>query len=176
MKFKSLTMTTLALGAAVFSGNSFAANAAAVASGTVIEPIAIAKTSDLAFGKFAPGIGGSVTVSTSGARTGAGVILSTIGSAPTAASFDVTGQADATYSIAITPDATLSDGAAGTMLLSTFSDLTGGNATSGDVQAGGGTLSAVGAQTIYVGGTLTVGAAQTAGDYSGNITVAVEYN
>ena len=159
----------------MLTGNVLAASDTAQASGTVIEPIAIVKSADLSFGEFAPGAGGTVTVSTSGARTNSGVILSTIGSAPTAARFDVTGEADATYSISITADAALSDGAAGTMTLATFSDFTGADATSGDVQLGGGTLTA-GAQSIYVGGTLTVGASQTAGTYTGDIVVNVEYN
>jgi hypothetical protein len=175
MNMKSIAVGAIALSTAAFAGNSFAANASASASGTVIEPIVITKAADLAFGEFAPGAGGTVTVSTSGARTGSGVILSTIGSAPTAAKFDVTGEADATYSIAISPSADLSDTAPtpNTMALTTFSDLTAGNATTGNVTAG--TLTS-GAQSIYVGGELAVGAAQVAGDYTGSISVTVEYN
>jgi hypothetical protein len=165
----------LALTVGAFSTSSFAAEATSSASGTVITPIAITKAADLSFGKFAPGAGGTVTVSTSGARTGSGVILSSVGSSPTAARFNVTGDADATYSISIVAPANLSDGAAtaSTMALSTFSDLTGGGATSGNVTSG--TLTG-GAQSIYLGGTLTVGATQKAASYTGNVTVTVEYN
>jgi hypothetical protein len=173
IKTKIYTTSALALALGAFSTNNFAAEAIASASGTVIQPIAITKAADLSFGKFAPGAGGTVTVSTSGARTASGVVLSSIGSSPTAARFDVTGDADATYSISIDAPANVSDGAAGTMALATFSDLTGAGATSGNVASG--TLTG-GAQSIYLGGTLTVGATQTAGAYTGDVTVTVEYN
>lgn len=173
MSMKLIAVSALALSAAAFATDSHAAQATATGSGTVITPIAITKAADLSFGEFAQGAGGTVTVSTSGARTSAGVIISTA-SATTAAKFDVTGQADTTYSIDIVPDASLSDGAANTMALATFSDLTGGDTTGGNVATG--TLSGTGTQSIYVGGTLTVGPTQVAGTYSGNIVVTVEYN
>lgn len=173
MNMKIFAASALALAVGAFANDSQAAQATAQGTGTVIQPIAITKAADLSFGEFAPGAGGTVTVSTSGARTGSGVILSTIGSSPTAAKFDVAGEADATYSITIAPDTSLSDGATNTMALATFSDLTGGNATTGNVASG--TLTG-GAESIYVGGTLTVGASQVAGTYTGNIVVTVEYN
>lgn len=173
MNMKLLAVSALALSYVAFANDSHAAEATASGTGTVIQPITITKATDLSFGEFAPGAGGTVTVSTSGARTSSGAILSTIGSSPSAAKFDVAGETDATYSITISPAAELSDGATNTMALATFSDLTAGNATSGNVASG--TLTG-GAQSIYVGGTLTVGASQVAGTYTGNITVTVEYN
>lgn len=176
MNIKTVLAATVALGAATFANNSLAAQATATASGTVVVPIAITAPANLSFGKFAKGAGGSVTVSTNGTRTGSGVVLSSIGSSPTAARFDVTGDANATYSISIAPSASLSDGGGtpNTMALATFSDLTGGGATSGNVTSG--TLSGTGAQSVYVGGTLTVGATQAAGAYTGSVAVTVEYN
>ena len=173
MKIRTVAIRAFALGAATFAVSSYAASDTATATANVIAPITITKAVDLVFGRFAPGAGGSVTVSTSGARTATGTILSTIGSTPTAARFNITGDANATYSIAIAPAATLSDGT-NTMALATFSDLTAGNATTGNVASG--TLTAGGTQSIYIGGTLTVGAAQVAGAYTGNIVVTVEYN
>lgn len=172
MNNKTLAISLLALSAATFAANSHAAQATATASGTVIVPIAIAKVTDVSFGKFAPGAGGTVTVSTNNTRTATGAVLSAIGSTPTAARFNVTGDAAATYSIGIAPDATLISGV-NSMALATFSDLTAGGATSGNAATG--TLTA-GAQSIYVGGRLTVGATQAAGAYTGNIVVTVEYN
>jgi hypothetical protein len=166
--------SVVALGA-FGASNGFAAAETTTATATVIEPIAITKAADLVFGKFAPGAGGTVTVSTSGARTADGTILSAVGSSPTAAQFDVTGDNDATYSISWSGDIELEDAVSlETMALSNTSDLTAGNTTSGEVATG--TLSASGAQSIYLGGTLTVGAAQAAGDYAGDVTVTVEYN
>ncbi|MDQ3288527.1 MAG: DUF4402 domain-containing protein [Pseudomonadota bacterium] len=176
MNMKHIAVATLALSTAVIAANSHAAEATATSTATVIAPIAITAPVNLVFGSFAPGAGGSVTVSTSGARTATGAILSTVGNAPSAAKFDVTGDGSSTYSIAIAPSANLSDGSTtpNTMALATFSDLTGGGATSGNVTSG--TL-ASGAQSIYVGGTLTVSSTQAASTaYAGTVAVTVEYN
>jgi spore coat protein U-like protein len=59
------------------------------------------------------------------------------------------------------------------MALARISDLTAGDATSGEVTSG--TLTG-GAQSIYLGGTLTVGETQVAGAYTGSVTATVEYN
>lgn len=176
---KLALVSALALGSATMSGYSFAANdATATATGTVIAPISVTKASDLSFGKFAPGAGGTVTVSTSGSRTVNGVIASSVGSTPTAAKFDVTGDAAATYTISYTgTSTTLTTGAAGineTMALTPYSDLTGLTATTTTV--GSGTLNGSGAQSIYVGGQLAVAQAQAPGAYTGNIVVTVQYN
>lgn len=168
------------LGSAGVVSNAYAASATSTATSTVIAPIGITAPVVLSFGKFAPGAGGSVTISNSGARTGTGVILSSTSSTQTAARFDVTGEASTTY--AITPSGVTAltgiSGAAltlpSTMALAKTSDLTGANVTTGTVAAG--TLTAGGTQSIYVGGTLTVGAAQPAGVYTGAVTVTVEYN
>lgn len=157
-------------------GLGFAASSTTTSTATVIEPIAITTATDLVFGDFAPGGGGSVTVATNGARTASGPILSTAGATPTAAKFDVTGNANSTYSISTSAAASLSDSAAtpNTMALTVFSDLTGGGATTGTASSG--TLSAGGTESIYLGGELTVGGTQAAGTYTGDVTVTVEYN
>lgn len=157
------------------ASNSFAADATTTSTATVIEPIAITKSVDLVFGKFAPGAGGTVTVATDGSRTASGPILSTSGSSPTAAKFDITGDNDATYSITWSgvTELTHTDTVT-TMALTRISDLTAAGTTSGEVSSG--TLSSTGTQSVYLGGKLTVGASQLAGDYSGNVTITVEYN
>ena len=153
---------------------SHAASATTTSTATVIEPIAITKAADLVFGDFARGAGGTLTVATDGTRTASGPILSTAGALPAAAQFDVTGNADSTYSISISPAAALTDSVSTeTMSLSVFNDLTAGGATAGTVTSG--TLTG-GAQSIYLGGELTVGATQSAGTYTGDVTVTVEYN
>ncbi|MBD3896942.1 DUF4402 domain-containing protein [Halomonas sp. ML-15] len=160
------------------ASSSFAAESSTTAEASVISPIAITTDVDLNFGRFAAGVAvGTVTVSTSGARTSSGdVILSTIGSSPAAAKFDVTGDDNATYTIAWSGATSLTNtaGAGETMVLARISDLTAGDATSGEVDTG--TLSETGTQSIYLGGTLDVGAAQVAGLYTGDVTATVEYN
>jgi len=171
---RAALVSVVALGA-LGASNGFAAEATTTSTATVIEPIAITKAADLVFGKFAPGAGGTVTVATSGARTASDTILSAVGSSPTAAQFDVTGDNDATYSIDWSGDIELTDPASlETMALTRISELTAGGAVSGEVTEG--TLSAGGAQSIFLGGVLTVGATQAAGDYAGDVTVTVEYN
>jgi len=158
------------------ASNSFAAEATTTSSATVIAPITITKSADLIFGKFAPGTGaGTVTVSTSGARTATGgAILSTIGSTPTAAQFDVTGDNEATYGITWSGDTELSDGEESTMTLTRISELTAAGGVTGEVTSG--TLDTSGAQSIYLGGVLAVGEGQVAGTYTGAVTATVEYN
>lgn len=153
-------------------GLGFAASATTTSTATVIEPIAITTATELVFGDFAPGEGGSVTVATDGARTASGPILSTAGATPTAARFDVTGDDGATYSISISGATELTDPASNTMLLSVFNALTADGATTGTVTSG--TLTG-GAESIYLGGELTVGGTQTAGTYTGDVIVTVEY-
>lgn len=169
--------SVFSLGAAALGANAYAASTTATATATVLVPIGITKATDLVFGSFAPGAGGSVTVSTSGARSATGAILSSITATPSAARFNVTGGGASTYSISFTGTSTTLASTAtptDTMAFAPASDLTAGNATTGNVSAG--TLTA-GAQSIYVGGVLTVGATQVAhADYTGSVAVAVEYN
>ena len=171
--------SAVVLGGSGLAVNTYAAVATSTATSTVIAPIGITAPVVLSFGKFAPGAGGSVTISNSGARTGAGVILSNTASTQTAARFDVTGEGSSTYAITHSGVTELTgiSGAAlvlpSVMALAKTSDLTGADVTAGNVATG--TLTA-GVQSIYVGGTLTVGATQAAGDYTGAVTVTVEYN
>lgn len=164
-----IAATAASIGVSATAG---AAQASATATGTVVAPIAIAAVSDLAFGSFAPGVGGSVTVDTGGARSTIGTIM--VSSAPvSAARFKITGQAGLTYTITHGGSTQLSNGAA-TMTLTKFSDLTGLNNTSG--VANSGMLDGAGMQSLFVGGTLAVAPNQVAGLYSGSIVATVEYN
>jgi hypothetical protein len=145
--------------------SSHAASTSADATATVIVPIAITKNADLAFGKFAAGAGGDVVMSTAGARSSTGgIVLSTV-TPGNAASFAVSGDANATYAITLPANATLTSGA-NTMTVASF---TSNPSTTG-------TLSAGGTATLLVGGTLSVASAQAAGSYSGSFSVTVEYN
>jgi hypothetical protein len=153
--------------------SALAATTNASATGVVITPIAITKATDLSFGNIAAGVAvGTVTVSPNGARAFAGGAVAA-GGTSTAAKFDVTGQGTATYSITVTGSATLSDGATHTMAFNTVSDVTASAITSGNVTAGALTA---GAQSIFVGGVLSVGANQVAGTYTGTVTATVDYN
>jgi hypothetical protein len=158
------------------ASNSFALKSATSnSSADVIVPIEIAKSADLNFGRFAPGTGGSVTISTSGARTASGTILSTINSSPLAGQFDVKGDVDATYTITFSGAEVLTDSVSTeTMTLDKISNLVGGDTTTGEVTEG--KLDASGEQSIFLGGKLTVSSDQAAGNYIGDVTATVEYN
>jgi spore coat protein U-like protein len=155
------------------AADAMAATATASSTSTVITPIAITKAADLSFGSIAAGgTAGTVTVSPNGTRNVTGGTVAA-GGTITAAQFNVTGQSGQTYSIDFTGTSTTLTSGSDTMAFSTISDVSASTITSGNVSAG--TLTG-GAQTIYVGGALTVGATQPAGTYSGTISVAVNYN
>jgi hypothetical protein len=171
--FRRIVLASVVAFGAFGASNSFAADATATATSTVIVPIAITKSADLVFGQFAPGAGGTVTVATNGNRTASGPVLSSVGSTPAAARFDVTGANNATYTISWSGGTALTSGT-NTMTLTRVSALTADGATTGEVANG--TLTATGAQSIYLGGVLNVAATQPVGTYTGNVTATVEYN
>jgi len=156
------------------AGSAVAANTAtATANSTVVAPIAVNKAVDLSFGSIAGGASaGTVTLTPGGTRTvGGGAVAA--GGTPAAAKFDVTGAGNLTYAIdMVGTDSTLTSGS-DSMAFAPISDTSASAKTSGTVTTG--TLSN-GAESIYVGGILTVGANQNAGTYTGNIAIAVNYN
>lgn len=142
---------------------------AASTSATIITPIAISKTVDLNFGNIVAGTAGTVTVGTDDSRSSTGGVTlptATPGTI-TAAQFDVTGLANATYSITV-PASFNVTGPGDDMEVSTF--VTDPTPT--------GTLDGSGEQTISVGATLAVGANQTAGTYTNAdaLVITVAYN
>jgi spore coat protein U-like protein len=171
--FKLALLASIALAAAGATAPAFAASTTATASATVIVPIAIAKATDLSFGKFAAGTSaGSVTIKTDGTRTVTGVTAT--GGTLSAASFNISGEPSATYAIDTSATTANLTSGSDTLSLALVSDFTAGGASSGTQATG--TLSGTGTQTLYVGGTLTVGANQANGSYSGSVSVAVAYN
>ena len=146
------------------------ATASATASATIITPIAITKTVDMNFGTAAvqAGTGGTVVLTPAGSRTKTGgVSLPSVTGTVTAASFNVTGEGTSTYSITLPSSPVTITSGINTMTVSTF--------TSTPTPTG--TLTA-GAQTLLVGATLNVSAAQAPGTYiSGTaFDVTVNYN
>lgn len=173
---KIALVSAIALAATILGGVASAANnASASATATVVAPIAITKSVDLVFGSFYPGAtSGTVDVNTNGTRTVTGGALAASGGAtPTAAKFDLTGLASATYTIAYSTGVTLT-GPGAAMALTQVSDLTGAGGATTLVATGA--LSAGGTQSLYIGGSLAVGANQVAGAYTGSISATVNYN
>lgn len=133
-------------------------------------PIAISSTQALAYGSFAAGSGGTVTISAAGVRSaGGGVILVPSGSG-SAALFSVTGDPSVTYSITLPANGVVSlTSGANTLAVDNFTS------NPSTTTASTGLLSAGGSQTLAVGATLTVGSNQPSGSYSGSFSVTVNY-
>jgi len=168
---KNLILVTVLL--LTVSALSFAqpnVSATATATGTIIAPIAIAKTVDMNFGNIVAGAAiGTVVLTPAGTRSAAGgaFLPSTLPGTVTAASFTVTGATGYTYAITLPAAATTVTSGGNTMTVDTWTS----------TPTGTGTL-AGGTQTLNVGGTLHVGASQAAGTYiSGTaFSVTVAYN
>ena len=141
-------------------------SASAPANAIIVAPISVTNTneSSLSFGQIAADAApGTVSVAANGALSSSTPNLVVDGSTGSAATFSVTGAANLAYSTNIPSPISLTGP---------------GNAMSATVSKSGGStnLSAVGADSFSVVGTLTVGAAQTPGAYSGTVNVTVVYD
>ena len=141
----------------------------ATASATIVKPIAISKSVDMNFGNVAVSTtSGTVVLATAGTRTkSGGVTLPGTAGTVTAATFDVTGEGNYTYTISLPASISLTGSVSGTMVVDNF--------TSNPSETG--TL-ASGSQTLKVGATLNVGGSQPAGTYTNatDLKVTVNYN
>ena len=157
-----------------FSTSSFAqATATASASANIITPISIVKVTDMNFGNVAVSatLAGTVVLAPAGTRTtggGGGVTLPATTGTVAAASFTVSGQASYTYAITLPSTCSITDGSSHSMTVNTF---TSSPATTGLLSSGG-------VQTLNVGATLNVSAAQAANLYTNatGVPVTVNYN
>jgi len=175
----SLALSALVLlGAAGMRAVQAADNATATATAVVLAPMAVTRFSHLAFGNVVAG-NGVVTLATDGTRTKSGTTALPTGVAGAAARFDVTGTGNNTFSIDYTgSDSTLTDGSttmAVDWITEALTSTTATGKTDETTDAATGTLSS-GAAYIFVGGKLTVGAAQAAATYTGTVKVTVAYN
>lgn len=167
IKFLALAIVMFSFASATFAQVSDVATATAV----IQAPLTITNTTDLSFGTMASTAGDLVTVTPSGAISVAGTGVTLLGGTVTAAAFNVSGIIGETYAIEVpTTDIVLSDGAGHTMTITAASIVTSPTPT--------GLLDAAGAQTITLGATLTVGAAQVAGTYTNttDLEVSINYN
>jgi hypothetical protein len=171
---KKLTLL-IALLLVVLSTNVFAqtgATAVASAQATIVTPIGITKTVDMNFGNLAVNAtnGGTAILTPAGARSVTGGVTIPVANpgTVTAASFDITGTAAYTYAITLPAGATTVSDGTNDMTVDTWTSTP--DAT--------GTISGGGTQTITVGATLHVTAAQPANVYNStaDFSVKVDYN
>jgi hypothetical protein len=177
MKNITKVIVPLVIGTSILIAGSTAsfaqATATASASATIITPITIVKNVDMNFGNVAVSatIAGTAVLAPAGTRTtggAGGVTLPATNGTVAAASFTVSGQGSYTYAITLPVSCTITDAGSHTMTVNAF---TSSPATTG-------TLSAGGSQTLTVGATLNVAAAQAAGSYTNaaGVPVTVNYN
>ena len=147
--------------AAMVSTGANAATVSATAEVDILAPVTLAQTAGLDFGVVAAGAAaGTVTLTpVSDVRT-CSVGLACVGAAQRGA-FSVVGAA--TYNVVITVDASTTLTGAGAPMSLNLTPSTAGVLATGLPQ------------TFHVGGTLTVGAAQAAGTYTGNYNVSADY-
>ena len=162
--FNKLLAGTAALIAVAAAGAANAATADAGAGAKIIAPLEITRTADLYFGTIAPStaVADTVAVSANGDRK-CGPALTCLTSDHTAAAFQVTGEADAFYTISLPKEIKIVNANGTAMLVSGFN----GSKADGQLLKG--------EDNFTVGGSLDVAARQEAGKYSGSFTVAVEY-
>lgn len=146
-------------------------NITASATAKILTAIEISKTTDLHFGTMVSTASeGTCTVSaTSNERTqDGGVTLLTQTPTFSRAEFSVGGDANATYSITLPADETISisDGDGHSLSVDNFTHSAGVTPT----------LDESGEDDFFVGATLTVQASSTAGTYTGNFSITVAYN
>jgi hypothetical protein len=144
------------------------ATASASSEGVIVAPNTLIKTDDLMFGSIMPSAtAGTVTIAAAtGARTSTG------GATPVGAGYqraEFVGMAP----IGIFTNVTLPSGT------TTLNRVGGGASMNATLAVEGGTgirwFPGTGVQTFRVGGTLNVGANQTAGQYLGTFTLQVDY-
>ena len=136
-------------------------------SANIVAPLNIFKIRDLQFGDIAPSLtqAGTVQVGAWSNQTCSAALTCFSTSPVTNTKYRVEGAADAVYTISVPSDVTLngSGTASGENMSATLAP-----------QKSTGTLDS-GVDLFWIGGTLSVGANQAVGDYSGTFTVTVEY-
>lgn len=153
-----------------FVAGAFAQSSSATATATavIVSPITITRTADMSFGNIIADVdGGTVVLVPAGTRTLNGLTSPSLPGTITAASFNVTGLANATYAITLPATHDISNGVQ-TMTVNAFSS----------DPTPTGALDGAGTQTINVGATLNVNANQASGTYTNaaGFTVTVNYN
>lgn len=163
VSFKKIGGAALILASLGLSASALAATADGTANATVLTPIGITAGDTLEFGTFSANSAGTVVVALDGSRSSTGGVLLVPGGTVRAGTFNVTGSGNQTFAISYPGSVKLTrSGGSETMAL----------------QVSGPATSALesGSKTISVGGTLTVGANQVGGSYTGTYTMTVEYN
>ncbi|OJV20390.1 MAG: hypothetical protein BGO30_01300 [Bacteroidetes bacterium 41-46] len=130
--------------------------------------LTITKNSDLIFGTIAPGISpGSVTISHSNNTVSSnGVSLLSVGPLRNRAAFTIRGPLGTPFSVSIPSSIQLISGGLAPMNLNLTKNLPN---TNNSIPVGGSIV-------LYIGGTLQINSNQPTGNYTGSMTVTINYN
>lgn len=130
----------------------------------IARPMSLTKVTDVSFGDIVAGSkAGTVVLSTSGTRTVTGGVSLGASTGASAGSFNLSGEPNAAYNVTVTPATLDLNGPGAAMTVDTWTP----SISSGTLPTG--------TQNIALGGTLHVGANQTAGSYSGIVTISTDY-
>lgn len=134
-------------------------------------PIVISGSVELNFGTISAGGGGSVIVSTAGARSVTGTVVDISGGGlETNGVFSISGSTGVMIDLSVTaPDFTVSNGAGGIMTVDSFNIVVPGGGRTATV-----TL-ATSPQNFPLGATLRVSSGQAAGTYTGDYVLSANY-
>ena len=162
---KKLLLLTVVFVFAVSAAHAASVSATGTADAEIVAPISIEETTPLNFGRWSsPTDASTVSVSAAASPTvGHTGSIQQVGggTAASAAAFAVTNDGSLPYGAAVSDSSiTISDGNSHTMTVNGFSLSCTSSCT---------------AATLYVGGTLNVGAGQAAGSYTGSFTVTLTY-
>jgi hypothetical protein len=149
-------------------------NASAAGTVTVIQPIALIKGTDLAFGALVrPSLGANVVTVDPGSGqrsiTGAGDGTALPSQPASRATYSVSGEGGAAFSITVPSSFTMTRSGGAETLPVTLSASTLSGALSGSVGTAG-------SANFSVGGSLPMSSATVSGDYTGTFDVTVGYN
>lgn len=159
----------------VLGGTGLVSNAHAItanATANVVQAITVAETRALNFGKFVASSGGTVVLTNEDVTVPSGTSVRVSPSTAASGKFTVTGDGAATYTITVDATATLAHAVTTTSTMEVTAITP--SVTTGGVL--GGTTGSEGTQIVYVGATLTQGAANVSGLHSGTYSVTVAYN
>lgn len=144
-----------------------AATAIATVEATIVSTITISTRNGLGFGDISSSAApGTVIMTPSAARMATGGATINTATAASAATFDLQGTANASFSITLPSSVVLSDGSSNSMTVNGFTS----------TPSISGVLDSSGQLPLYVGATLNVGNNQPFGDYTGQMAVTVDYN
>jgi len=151
------------------------ANQPTTTTGTIFQPILLAKNSDLSFGTVVRPTNGTGTVSIAAsngqrALTGAGALLNSGPNAPPSrATYTITGEGGQSFSVTTPPNFSMTrTGGSETILVTLTPTITSGQLS--------GSLGGAGTTAFGVGGSLAISNNTPSGAYVGTFNVVVAYN